>query len=201
MDQHRFDRLARRLASARDRRSILGVALSAVAIAVGGARGTAGQAACRGGCPAEHVCVNGGCVRPCEKKGDCRSKQDDPCIYSDCVDGSCVSAIIDCMPGYECCKGKCCEKGCTTDFDCTVLESCVWGRCGPEGRCVFTELDPCPECSSDEECRQDGQDAICCDGMCQRPCPEGTVLGKACECQAIGSPNLDGLIVHDDASG
>jgi hypothetical protein len=202
MDQHWFDQLARRLGRVRDRRGVLRAGLSALAITVGCGRGVAGQeAGCADGCPEEHVCRDGACVRPCTKKGECRSKHDDPCIYSDCVDGLCVSAIVDCMPGYECCKGKCCEKGCMTDSECAVFDPCLWGQCGPEGRCVFTRLDPCFVCSSDEECVERGRGAICCEGTCQRPCPEGTVMGKACECQATGAANLDGLVVHDDASG
>ena len=187
---------------ARHRRGVIRLGLAAVAVALGRARKAAAQQMdCAGGCAEEHVCRDGACIRPCEKKGDCRSKHDDPCIYSDCVDGICVSAIVDCMPGFECCKGRCCEKGCASDTECAVMDPCVWGQCGPDGRCLFTRLDPCPICSADEECLAQGRGEICCEGSCQRACPEGTVLGKACECQATGSANLDGLIVHDDASG
>ena len=50
--------------------------------------------------------------------------------------------------------------------------------------CEFTELDPCVMCASDDECLGSGPDTICCDGACRRPCPDGTLMGKGCECHA-----------------
>lgn len=203
MNQQRFDLLAKRFAAARDRRSLVQVAVSAVALfALNGlGRDVAGQEACLGGCEEGEVCTDGRCVTPCENHRDCRSKHDDPCVSNTCIEGICIMAIVDCLPGHECCDGECCPKSCEFDVECAVLDPCRWGRCGVSGQCEFTELDPCVVCSTDDECLGSGQNTICCDGSCKRPCPEGTLMGKGCECRANGSATLDGLVVRDDASG
>lgn len=201
MHHQRFDRFARQIAAAGDRRSFIR-AVVAAAIAVAGSRqGARGQEACSGGCPEDQVCLSGACSPGCVNHRDCRSKHDDPCISNNCIDGLCVSAIVDCLPGYECCQGECCAKGCSLDIDCAVLEPCRWGRCGLNGQCEFTELDPCIVCASNDECVGNGQNTFCCDGACRRPCPDGTIMGKGCECRAGESVTLDGLVVRDDASG
>jgi hypothetical protein len=46
-----------------------------------------------------------------------------------------------------------------------------------------------------------GMNTLCCAGMCRRPCPDGLVMGKGCECQANADGTNNGLIVRDDASG
>jgi hypothetical protein len=201
MDHRQFDRIARQMATAGDRRVLLRAALAATAT-LAGARlgGTVAQDACAEGCSDGQVCVNGGCVRPCENHRDCRSKKDDPCISNTCVDGVCVEAIIDCLPGYECCKGECCAKGCASDTDCTVFDPCRLGTCGVDGQCQFTQLDPCVVCSGPADC-PDPAAPICCGGTCLRPCPTGSVMGKGCECSADDSAALNGLVARDDASG
>lgn len=205
MDHYRFDRIARRMAVAGDRRKILRGALVSAAWFVISVpwRGVSSQDDCVGGCATDEVCVDGLCARACTTDRDCRSKKkDDPCILNSCVDGICVEAVLDCLPGYECCeRGTCCPKGCVVDAECVVLDPCRWGRCGLDGLCAFTELDPCIVCATDDDCRGNGEDVICCGGACQRPCPEGTAISKGCECRADGSATLDGLVVHDDASG
>ena len=202
MDQARFDAIVRGMAQARDRRATLGLALRAAAVAIVGARhAVSAQEACPGGCPEDFTCVDGACARPCQTNHDCRSKKDDPCISNSCVDGFCVQAIIDCLPGYDCCDDGCCAKACVADADCAVLEPCRWGRCGEDGICAFTQVDPCLVCSSDLDCAGEAQNTVCCSGVCQRPCPEGTLLGKGCECHADNSAVLNGLVVRDDASG
>jgi hypothetical protein len=64
-------------------------------------------------------------------------------------------------------------------------------------------LDPCLTCTSDAECAASGPNTVCCFGSCRRPCPEGSLMSKGCECRADGSAALngDGLVVRDDASG
>ena len=189
------------MARARTRRGIIGIAFGGFAAqAVGRHPPLAAQEMCPDGCPEGQSCLNGACVVTCANDRDCRSKHDDPCMLNQCVDGVCVQAIVDCMPGYECCEGSCCPIGCTVDADCAVLDPCRWGRCGESGQCEFTDVDPCITCASDAEC-VDGVNTICCGGACQRPCPEGTVMGKGCECRADGSATLNGPVVRDDASG
>jgi len=90
---------------------------------------------------------------------------------------------------------------CDFDTDCAVWAPCLLSRCGTNGKCEFIELDPCIVCTTDQECAGSGQNTMCCDGTCQRPCPEGMMMGKGCECQAAGTATLDGVIVYDDASG
>jgi hypothetical protein len=204
MDHRQFDRLTRRLASPGDRRGLLRLGLTMLASLplprVAGA--AAAQEGCPGDCPADQVCVNGGCFRPCITHRDCRSKKkDDPCMSNTCVNGVCLQAIIDCQPGYECCQGECCPTSCMADADCAVADPCRWGRCGAEGVCVFTVIDPCPVCVTSDDCQSSAPNTFCCDGVCQRPCPEGTIMGKGCECRADSSAVLDGLVVRDDASG
>ncbi len=203
MNQQQFDRLARRFATAADRRVLIRAMMATIAVnAVGGlGRVVAGQEACPGGCAEDEICTDRGCVTPCRKNPDCRNKFVDPCVSTGCEDGVCVSAIIECLPGSVCCKGECCASSCELDADCAVFDPCRWGRCGVDGQCEFIQLDPCVICASDDECLGSGQDTVCCDGACRRPCPAGTVMGKGCECHATGSVNLDGVVVHDDASG
>jgi hypothetical protein len=191
MDPRQFDNLIRRVARRGDRRSLLRVLVTAPLAAFGDPRRASAQA----------ECPDGACAPACENHRDCRSKHDDPCVSNQCLEGLCVSAIIDCLPGHECCKGECCPSGCETDDDCAILDPCLMGRCGTEGQCEFTELDPCITCLTDEECLGNGENTICCDGGCRRPCPEGTLMGKGCECGAAGAPSLDGVVVSDDASG
>jgi hypothetical protein len=203
MNPHQFDLIARRFASAATRRALFGAALMAAAAQAldGLRRRSVGQAVCPDGCAEGQVCTDRGCVTPCANNRDCRSKHDDPCVSNTCVDGFCTTAIIECLPGSHCCKGECCPTSCELDDECAVFDPCLWGRCGVDGRCEFTEIDPCVICASDDECLGSGQDTVCCDGACRRPCPTGTVMGKGCECHAYGSATLDGVVVHDDASG
>ena len=204
MDPRRFDLLARRVAHQGNRRALIRAGIAAIATLwfTGDNRQAAGQETCPEGCPEDQVCGIVGCYRPCETHRDCRSKQkDDPCVSKTCLDGACHVAIVDCLPGFECCQGECCPKRCDFDAECAVVDPCRWGSCGVDGYCAFTEIDPCHICTTSEECLNAGQNTVCCDGACQRPCPEGTIMGKGCECQASGSAVLDGLVVRDDASG
>jgi hypothetical protein len=204
MKHHEFDRLVRDLGSGSDRRRVLRAGLTALAIAPfhRNTRAAVAQETCPGDCPADEVCANGACVRPCATHRDCRSKKkDDPCIANTCVDGVCIEAIVDCQPGFECCRGECCPKSCASDAECAVVDPCRWGSCGEEGVCVFQQIDPCPVCVTSEDCQTGGPNTFCCDGVCQRPCPDGTIVGKACECQADSSAVQTGLVVRDDASG
>jgi hypothetical protein len=203
MNQQQFDRFTRRFASAANRRALCRGLVATIAVnALGGlGRVAVGQEACPGDCAEDEICTDRGCVTPCTRHPDCRNKHHDPCVSTRCIDGACVTAIIECLPGSVCCKGECCVTTCEFDADCVVFDPCLWGRCGVEGRCEFTELDPCVTCVSDDECLGNGQNTVCCDGACRRPCPVGTLMGKGCECHAIGSVSLDGVVVHDDASG
>lgn len=202
MDGNTFDRMTRELGTRPGRRGVLRMALALFGALAGGRDILVrAQEPCLEGCPADQICSNGVCLRPCENHRDCRSKRDDPCILNQCIDGVCIEAIVDCVPGYECCEGSCCPKGCAFDLDCAVLDPCRWGRCGESGQCEFSEIDPCLICDSDLACAAEPLNTVCCGGSCQRPCPEGTVLGKGCECRADGSASLNGPVVRDDASG
>ena len=134
-------------------RSVKG-ALAAIALTAWGGlpKEVIGQEACPDGCAENQLCTDRGCVTPCANHRDCRNKDDDPCVSNTCVDGFCASAIIECLPGSECYKGECYATTCELDTDCTVFDPCRWGRCGVDGHCEFTELDPCVICASDEEC-------------------------------------------------
>jgi hypothetical protein len=198
----RFDSLTRRLGGARDRRDLIRVLISSVAVLSAFSwRDGQAHAACPRGCEEGQVCLSGACVRTCEFDRHCRSNKHDPCIIDTCVNGVCMQAIAECLPGYECCRGECCPKSCVADDECAVLDPCRWGQCGAEGQCVFTQIDPCVLCASDVECQATNPGTICCDGACQRPCPDGTTLSKGCECHADASATRDGLVVRDDASG
>ena len=178
MNQYRFDLVAKRFATAPNRRALFRAAVAAVAVdALSGlSRRVAGQEVCPGGCAEEEICTERGCMTPCGNHRDCRSKHDDPCVSNMCSDGVCVSTIIECLPGSECCEGECCATTCELDSDCTVFDPCLWGRCGVDGHCEFTELDPCVICASDDDCLGEGQNTVCCDGACRRPCPTGTLM-------------------------
>ncbi len=203
MNPHQFDVFSKRLAALGNRRALLKGALATVAAAVRGGlpNEVVGQEECPGGCAEDEICTDSGCVTPCTRHPDCRNKHVDPCVWTRCIDGVCVEAIIECLPGSECYKGECYATSCEIDSDCAAFDPCLWGRCGIDGRCEFTELDPCVICANDEECLSSAPNTICCDGACRRPCPDGTVMGKGCECQVFGSVSLDGTVVHDDASG
>jgi hypothetical protein len=203
---HRIDELARWFADRQSRRGVLRAALAFAATTImmlNRPRDVRGQE-CPEGCSEEQSCIDGMCQRPCQTHRDCRSKKhDDPCISNTCVEGFCVEAIVDCLPGFECCRGECCPKSCTNDDECAILAPCHFGRCGEAGICEFMALDPCLTCVSDAECAASGPNTVCCFGSCRRPCPEGSLMSKGCECRADGSAALngDGLVVRDDASG
>jgi hypothetical protein len=202
MDSRSLDHMTRAVSAASSRRAVVRAALALIfATAFTRGRSASAQTTCAEACLDDQVCVDGACVRPCENHRDCRSKHDDPCILNQCLDGVCVEAIVDCLPGYECCEGSCCPTGCEFDVDCAVLDPCRWGRCGESGQCEFTVIDPCLLCASDLDCAAEPLNTACCGGACQRPCPEGTVMGKGCECRADGSASLNGPVVRDDASG
>ena len=202
MNLHHFDLLARGLATAGDRRSVLRTVASIAAFALTGLhRSVVAQEGCLEACAEGEVCTGGVCSTPCENHRDCRSKHDDPCVSNTCLQGLCVTTIIDCLPGHECCKGECCPTSCASDVDCTVFDPCWWGRCGVSGQCEFTEMDPCHVCATDLDCVNSEQNTVCCNGGCRRPCPVGTLIGKGCECHANGSAAVDGVVVVDDASG
>ena len=73
---------------------------------VGLRRQVVGQEVCPGGCAEGQLCTERGCMTPCANHRDCRSKHDDPCVSNTCVDGVCTTAIIECLPGSECCRGR-----------------------------------------------------------------------------------------------
>jgi hypothetical protein len=202
MDRHWFDDLSRNLAKTRNRRAFVRVVIAFLALAADAqTRNAVGQEACPESCPDGQSCLGGVCQRVCETHRDCRSKHDDPCISNMCVNGVCNEDIIDCLPGFECCKGECCAKGCADDSECHIFDPCRYGTCGAEGLCEFTTLDPCVICETDEDCAANEPNVVCCAGSCKRPCPEGTQMGKGCECRADESAALSGLVVRDDASG
>jgi hypothetical protein len=203
MHPHRFDLFTKQLANLSHRRALLKGAFAGIAVTTwsGLTNVVGGQAACPGGCPENQLCTDRGCATPCANHRDCRHKHDDPCVSNTCEDGFCATAIIECLPGSECYKGECYARTCELDTDCTVFDPCLWGRCGVDSHCEFTELDPCVICASDDDCLASGQNTVCCGSACRRSCPTGTLMGKGCECQAIGSVNLDGVVVRDDASG
>ena len=203
MNPDRFDVFAKQLATIGHRRALLKGALATTAFTawVGLAKVVVGQEACPASCAENQLCTDRGCMTPCANHRDCRDKHDDPCVSNTCVDGFCTTAIIECLPGSECYKGECYATTCELDSDCTVFDPCRWGRCGVDSRCEFTELDPCVVCASDDDCLGSGQNSVCCGSACRRPCPDGTLMGKGCECHVNGSASLDGVVVHDDASG
>jgi hypothetical protein len=164
------------------------------------AKVVASQEACPAGCVENQLCTDRGCVTPCANHRDCRDKHDDPCVSNTCIGGICTTAIFECLPGSECYKDECYGTTCVLDCGCTVVDPCRWGRFGVDGSCEFTELDPCVICASDDDCPGSEQYSVC-GGACRRPCPDGTVMGKGCECHIYGSASLDGVVVHDDASG
>jgi hypothetical protein len=203
MNPHLFDVFTKQLAALRPRRALLRGVLAVIAAAArsGLPSPVVGQEDCPGGCAEKQLCTDRGCVTPCANHRDCRNKHDDPCVSNTCEDGFCATAVIECLPGSECYKGECYATSCELDADCTVFDPCLWGQCGIDGRCEFTELDPCVICAGDEDCLSSAPNTVCCDGACRRPCPDGTLMGKGCECHAFGSVSLDGIVVHDDASG
>src|SRR3954468_4999302 len=200
MDE-RIDILARTLGALQDRRGLTRSALVALLMFFPKIRSARAQDDCGGTCYDGQLCQHGICTTPCANDRDCRSKKDDPCVLNTCSNGVCIQAMAECLAGYECCRGECCPKACGADAECAVLDPCRLGRCEGSGFCAFTSIDPCPVCQIDSECQQVGDGLICCGGACQRPCPDGTVIGKGCECTANGSATINGLVVRDDASG
>ncbi len=201
MDHQLFDDLTRMAALPYGRRQIMrAFVLAWFGSLLASGRSRAVQAECPDGCDDDEVCQDGHCRQTCEFDRNCRSKKDDPCVLKLCLNGFCDEAIIDCLPGFECCDGECCAKSCTDDEECAVYDPCRIGTC-TEGVCTFSELDPCLTCASDEECVNAAPNVICCEGTCRTPCPEGTLLSKGCECQADRSAEIHGIVVRDDASG
>jgi len=201
MDGEGFDRLTRRLAGTVGRRGALRALAGIAGLAVAGpvALRTRAQAECPDGCPRNRRCVDGACVRACQRDGECRNRSD-ACIGGRCQDGVCTEFAARCEAGYVCCgNGECCPQSCRLDFDCYVADPCVTSRCA-DGTCAFTRRDPCVLCAADADCATGD---ICCDGRCISPCPEGSILSKGCECRVEA---LDGVIIAgeaavDDASG
>lgn len=201
MDHQRFDDLARLISGRRGRRGFLrGLATALLAATWIRDTSRAAQTDCPERCDDDEVCHGGICRKLCEVDRHCRSKKTDPCMLDLCIDGFCEQAIVDCQPGYECCDGACCSKPCADDAECAVFDPCLIGTCS-EGLCVFSALDPCLTCESDDDCTNAGHNVICCEGVCRAPCPDGTVMGKGCECQADSSAVIHGIVVRDDASG
>jgi hypothetical protein len=201
MESGRFDALSRRIGAVQDRRRLLSLLGGAVLTALGRNAALAAQNECASRCPSGEYCAGGVCVPGCRNNRDCRNKHDDPCLLHQCIEGVCASAIVDCLPGYECCTGSCCPAGCSDDSQCVVFEPCWRGQCGTDGQCEFIELNPCVVCEWDDDCLDSAPNTTCCEGACRRPCPEGTVMGKGCECGAIGLTSMDDVLVRDDASG
>lgn len=201
MESRRFDRLTRQLGVARNRRRFLSTLVAAIAAGVWPRGRALGQDGCASRCPSGEYCAGDECVAGCQDNRDCRDKHDDPCLLNQCIEGVCASAVVDCLPGYECCEGSCCPAGCSDNSACVVFEPCWRGQCGAEGQCEFIELNPCLVCEWDDECLPSAPNTSCCGGSCRRPCPEGTVMGKGCECGAIGLTSMDDVLVRDDASG
>jgi hypothetical protein len=216
MDGERFDRLARGLAAGMGRRRLARAVLGGVAAVLlgGGSRALAqdggdaaddGRRDCPDGCPDGQRCIDGACREDdgaCREDRDCRDEAD-ACIGGRCEDGRCVQFVVDCVPGYLCCgNGECCPQPCATDIDCFVADPCQVGRC-LDGACSFEREDGCFLCEDDDDCAILENPAFCCEGVCTSPCPEGTTLGKGCECVAgsLDDLNADGIDVSVDESG
>lgn len=224
MDGHRFDELTRGVAAGFGRRGLIRAALGGALTALLGTRLAGAQddggdggggnedggggngrdkRRCPDGCPDGQQCIDGECREvACREDKECRDGSD-ACIGGRCRDGQCSQFVVECRPGYLCCgNGECCPQPCATDIDCYVVDPCQIGRC-VEGACSFETKDPCAICEADADCNDLESAAFCCNGVCTRPCPEGTTLNKGCECvvESLDDLNASGVSQSDDASG
>ena len=178
MDGTAFDLLARRLATQRSRRTLLG----GLAVAFAGER-------LRRAAMASAQTADSSGVAVCAEDADCSADSPDPCTGATCVDGACTYFIAACAPGYTCCgNGSCCPDGgptvCASDADCVVPDDpCAGGSCD-NGTCV-TFLVLCVEgttccgngacCPVTDACRDDGD----CPSY-PNPCLRGRCLSGTC---------------------
>lgn len=145
MDSTAFDRLARSLAAAPSRRSVL---RGLVAAAAGAGVLTAAQ-------PAEAACRKVGDDRGC--------RNDDQC----CNNARCRNRKCTCKPGYKNCDGKCVDLGSDED-NCGRCGR----KCGKNETCVKDDGDKddearCRRNDGDGDCAAVGQrcnDRKCCAG-------------------------------------
>lgn len=158
MEDQRFDRLARRMATTTGRRRLLG-AIGALAL------GTA---------------VRGAAARQpatCTQDSDCADADGDPCTGGVCEGGACTFTSILCAPGFVCCgNGECCPEDaagagqCAADVDCPAPggDPCTGVRC-ENGTCLAFMLSCAPG-------------FVCCGGACVESCPAGQSLTAECAC-------------------
>jgi hypothetical protein len=129
---------------------------------------------------AEGVCKSGICtVVACDTADQCEGKQicDYYCIRSVGPDEIC-SRDEACPPDYICDSLHCKQRACESRSDCGN------GRaCSPEGFCNV------PQCSTHEDCPQDGGRMGCFNEWCQQPldgrCLEATDCGAGEDCNLL----------------
>jgi hypothetical protein len=186
VDEQSFDRIARALGANASRRVSLRIAAAAILAATGPAGRR--RAAAAQGSPAPQ--------RPpgpmfCRQNDDCLSGELDPCTGAACVDGLCLTFIVDCIPGYVCCgNGQCCPPGepgvCLSDDDCFQPDGdpCQGVHC-EAGTCVPFLVSCAPGfvcCGSGQCCP--GHDECAPGSGCPPPpidlCLDGLLAGDIC---------------------
>jgi len=146
MDDQRFDRLARRIATAAPRRSVLRGAVAVAAGAVGARFGGRGALAQEGGlglgasCTSASQCTQVGGTTACADNG----YADDGAFNCCRTDGG---ACFDTMYSADCCSGLYCRDGACTDLS-------VTGDLPPGSYCVATS--ECSQASGPTVCSDNG---------------------------------------------
>ncbi len=136
--------------------------------------------------PTAGLCVNEpdpACVVPCTTDGDCPVSSD-LCERVACIDGACLTEILECADGDPCTADACDPTtgacvfeplpdcaGCTADDQCADLDPCTDDRCDLEtGLCSNLMLPGCFPCESDLDCPPTGDlclPAVCEGALCQ----------------------------------
>lgn len=121
-----------------------------------------------------NLCLDGGCVEPCQRNNDCSTDGSVVCSLTDVtLGGGGLASLPLCVPAPP--------ESCTADAQCTdAAERCVANKSATD--LTFTcdapntgggeNGDPC---STDAECAQN----LCVDGVCQGPCQVDGDCGNA----------------------
>jgi hypothetical protein len=207
MDDQRFDAIARAVAAATTRRSVLRAIAGAIGggalVTVGRTHEAAAQTCQPAGeqcgegfnCCSPNLCDFGGCFGPvlCAdsdfgQPGATCTTSDDCCGYLECVEDTCQQ---DCQFLGEACadSADCCEGtgvGCGKGGTCTLCAG-DGGSCAGDGECCDDLTCQSGTCQSPVACAAEGEecaeDADCCDDLL---CGDGDLCVASAACAVEG---------------
>lgn len=189
MADHRFDTLARMLATGASRRRTLRLLTGGIAGATLLRHALGAPSAKAQDLPLPQPA--------CAQDSDCVRGDSDPCVGTRCVGGACSVFTVDCIGAHVCCgNGQCCADpgavGCASDADCagSGADSCTGARC-EGGICAPFSVLCAPGfvcCGNGQCCAENGSSPCFADSDCAGFGGDGCFSGRCVSGACVPAP-------------